>query len=159
MSDPLLSIGMGGLSDADSWLGSFDAAVKIVRWGQSWGARVAEEMAKEAPYRESEDGDEQQSEHLRDSIAFAGAHPVGAGAQMTWTSNVGWAAYVVEGTEAHEIHAAVAKALHWQGEDGDQYAVSVMHPGTKPNPFPLRAFQKLEAELLESLAVLFEEEE
>lgn len=161
MSDPLLSIGTGAVSDADSWLSSFDAALKIVRWGESWGDRVAEEMRKQAPYRESESANEgeEDSEHLRDSIAFGGSHPLGAGAQMTWTSDVAWARYVVEGTEPHEIHAVVAKALHWEGPNGSQFAVSVMHPGTDPNPFPLRAFEKLTPQLLESLALLFEEDE
>lgn len=157
MADPLLSIGMGALSQATDFLSSFDAAVRIAEWGESWGDRMAQEMRKEAPYREAEDGEEG-SEHLRDSIVFAGVKPQGAGATMTWTSDVGWAGFVVEGTDAHEIHAKVAKALHWQGPDGSQFAVSVMHPGTAPNPFPLRAFEKLAPEMIESLAALFEEE-
>ena len=159
MADPLLSLGMAGESDAASWLESFDAAARLVRWGSSWGERMAEEMRREAPYRESEDeGSDKDSEHLRDSIAFAGARPSAGGVEMTWTSDVAWAQFVIEGTGAHEIHATVAKALHWKSPEGEHFAVSVMHPGTKANPFPLRAVERLAPEMAESLAMLFEEE-
>lgn len=163
MSDQLLSIGLGGLSKAHDWASSFDAAVKIVRWGESWGDRVTEAMRDEAPYREGDGEGGDGGEHLRDSIAFAGARPVGAGAQMSWTSDVDWAEYVVDGTEAHEIHAVVAKALRWlnygHAPGALVFAKSVMHPGTAPNPFPLRAIEKLAPAMVESLAVLFADEE
>lgn len=39
------------------------------------------------------------------------------------------------GTRPHLIVAKDAKALHWKKGGKDFFAKSVMHPGTKPNPF------------------------
>lgn len=157
MPEPLLSIGMGSLSGARDRVEAFEAVARLAGWAESWGVRMRDEMRKEAPYRDDADGDAS-GEHLRDSIAYAGAHPSASGVSMAWTSDVPYASFVVDGTEPHEIHAVVAKALHWRGPEGDQFAVSVMHPGTQPNPFPLRAFEHLAPELAESLAALFEKE-
>lgn len=48
---------------------------------------------------------------------------------------VNYGKYVEFGTPPHKITAKEAKALHWKDADGDHFAKSVMHPGTRPNPF------------------------
>jgi hypothetical protein len=46
-----------------------------------------------------------------------------------------YAFYVEFGTNAHEIRAVNAKALHWKSGGKDHFAKVVWHPGTDPNPF------------------------
>lgn len=156
MPNPLIAISMPGTSGAANplaeRLAAFHVVAALAGWGRHWGPPVAAAIAASAPVGQGEN-----SGALRDSIAFAGVRATATSMSMRWTSHVSYAAFVVEGTEAHEIHAVVAQALHWVtgGEDG--FARSVQHPQTPPNPFPLRALIPLLPRMAESLALLFEE--
>ena len=56
-----------------------------------------------------------------------------------------YAPYVHEGTKPHLIKPKNKKALSWKG--AKHPVKSVKHPGSKPNPFLLRAAQKTAPEI------------
>ena len=56
--------------------------------------------------------------------------------------------FVSEGTKAHRIQARRRNALRWEGANGEHYATSVSHPGTRPNDF-WRNAERVAAESLE----------
>lgn len=66
-----------------------------------------------------------------------------SGVTITFTAPTPYTGYVVRGTRAHEIRPRNASALHWVTEDGDRFARLVHHPGTRPNPFAVRAVTPL----------------
>jgi hypothetical protein len=145
VSDPLLAIGMSGDS---SKLAEFDGLAAMSEWAKIWSRLVTAELAKEAPV-----GQDENSGRLRDSIREP-AIEAGAGrVAMTWTSDVPYAGFVIEGTSPHPIYPVNVRALHWDGI----FAAHVQHPGTAPNPFPERAIDRLLPEMTSSLAALFEE--
>jgi hypothetical protein len=56
-----------------------------------------------------------------------------------------YASFVENGTKPHRIEARKAKALRWEGSDGEvHFAKGVNHPGTKPHPFMGPGFVKVE---------------
>lgn len=145
VSDPLLAIGMSGDS---SKLEGFDSMAAMAEWAKTWARLVTTELAGEAPIGEGDS-----SGALRDSI---GPPAIEAGAgrvSMTWTSDVPYAGFVIEGTSPHPIYPKNVRALHWD----DVFALHVNHPGTQPNPFPQRAIDHLLPEMTSSLADLFKE--
>lgn len=145
MADSFFSAALEGDS---SKLDGFDATAAMAEWAKKWANLVTAELAGEAPVGEGEN-----SGALRDSI---GAPSIEAGAgrvSMTWTSDVPYAGFVIEGTSPHPIYPKNVKALHWD----DVFALHVNHPGTQPNPFPQRAIDRLLPEMTASLADLFEE--
>jgi len=104
---------------------------KAVREGADRAVRVAcetgETVAKrEAPYRTGE---------LRDSIH---GRPTGGSANQATgivEATAAHASLMADGTNPHTIRARRKRALHWVDEGGDRFAVSVAHPGTKPDDF------------------------
>lgn len=52
-----------------------------------------------------------------------------------------YAFYVVVGTAAHDIYPTAKKALFWEG--AEHPVAHVFHPGTKPDPFPERAMERM----------------
>ena len=146
MSDgPFLAIGMSGDS---SNLEDFDAPAAMAEWARIWSRVVTAELAREAPVGQGDNAGA-----LRDSIGEP-AIETGAGrVSMTWTSAVPYAGFVIEGTSPHPIYPVNVRALHWDSV----FAAHVDHPGTKPNPFPERAIDRLLPELTSSLADLFAE--
>lgn len=145
MSDPLLAIGMAGDS---SRLTSLDVAAAMAEWAKKWSRLVTRELADEAPV-----GQDADAGRLRDSIHEPGVEAGGGRVAMTWTSEVPYAEFVIAGTAPHPIYPKNARALHWD----DVFALHVEHPGTKPDPFPQRAIDRLLPEMTASLAELFEE--
>jgi hypothetical protein len=66
-------------------------------------------------------------------------------------STAPYAKYVLGGTKPHVITARNAKALRWipnRGHGTAQFARSVNHPGTRPNPFPERAIAPMREVIL-----------
>lgn len=55
-----------------------------------------------------------------------------------------YASYVDGGTEPHEIVPRNAQALRWEDGEGAHFAKRVQHPGTQPDGFMGRAYQKAE---------------
>lgn len=56
--------------------------------------------------------------------------------------------FVREGTRPHIIRARNAEYLHWVNADGDDvFRKEVMHPGTKPNPYHIKAFRQLRPQI------------
>lgn len=143
--DPLLAIGMSGDS---SKLDGFDAGAVMGEWAKIWARLVTAELVSEAPV-----GQDENAGRLRDSIGEP-AIEAGAGrVSMTWTSDAPYAGFVIEGTSPHPIYPVNVRALHWDAI----FAAHVDHPGTKPDPFPQRAIDRLLPEMVSSLAALFEE--
>lgn len=54
-----------------------------------------------------------------------------------------YAGFVIDGTKPHTIAAKAARSLHWRTGGTDHFALRVSHPGTKPNPFNVRAVEPL----------------
>lgn len=54
-----------------------------------------------------------------------------------------YAGFVVDGTKPHPIAAKAARSLHWRTGGQDHFALRVSHPGTRPNPFNVRAVEPL----------------
>lgn len=144
--DPLLSIGIPG--DSAGRLAALEVDAVLQRWAAVWGPRVTEAVRGGAPVGEGENAG-----RLRDSIHDP-AIETGAGSlTLTWTTDVDYAPYVIEGTAPHPIYPRNARALHFD----DVFALHVNHPGTKPEPFPERAIDRLLPEMTVSLAAFFEE--
>lgn len=51
--------------------------------------------------------------------------------------------YVRDGTPPHEIRARRGKALRFEAGGDVIFRVKVNHPGTKPNPYHVRVFERL----------------
>lgn len=56
-------------------------------------------------------------------------------------SAVHYSLYVEFGTAHHVINAKNGKALHWRDGGSSRFAVRVVHPGTRPNPFIRRTLK------------------
>lgn len=84
---------------------------------------------------------------LRKSIIKRGPYKdnVGPlGIYMVVLSNLNYALFVHEGTNPHPIHGNPLLAFYWANGPngpGNYIYASVNHPGTKPNPFLLRALE------------------
>jgi hypothetical protein len=144
-SDPLLGIGMSGDS---SKLSGLDVTAAMAEWAKTWSVMVTVELVGEAPV-----GKDENAGRLRDSIGLPDIESGGGKVSMTWTSDVPYAGFVIEGTQPHPIYPVNVRALHWD----DVFAAHVNHPGTKPDPFPQRAIDRLLPELTTSLAAIFKE--
>jgi len=92
---------------------------------------------------------------MRDSITSTSDTFTG-GMTITYTANVPYAKYVINGTAPHDIYPKAARALHWGGASGP-FASVVHHPGTRPNDFVERALVPLEPILQEELSLLIQE--
>ena len=66
-------------------------------------------------------------------VEFYGAHPL--------------ARFIIEGTRAHIIEPRRARALRWETNGEVHFARRVHHPGTKPNPFQVRALERIKDRL------------
>jgi hypothetical protein len=75
--------------------------------------------------------------------------------QVVWMNDADYAGYVIGGTSAHPISAPGqgpgslhAKALHFNGADGGVFRKTVMHPGTRANPYHLTGYATVAREVL-----------
>jgi hypothetical protein len=94
--------------------------------------------------------------HLRDSMIAEyvfGLDPrILIGSKMTrGPDNVSALGLILQGTDAHTITPANAKALRFSSGGQVVFAASVQHPGTKENPFVQRSIREV---VLESVALL-----
>jgi len=78
--------------------------------------------------------------------------PTGGGYVITWTSE-SYARYVIDGTKPHMIVATNARALRFETANGVVFRRSVQHPGTKPNPYPTRAWERAQPAINAALAL------
>lgn len=60
--------------------------------------------------------------------------------------------YVIEGTKPHDIEPRSGRALHFEWNGHEVFFGRVHHPGTKPNNFPLRAWEKAAPLVLGAIA-------
>ena len=65
------------------------------------------------------------------------------------TSNIKYAIIVEKGSKAHVIRPKNKKALYWEG--ASRPVKMVNHPGTKPKPFLIPAFESEKDKLIENL--------
>ena len=101
------------------------------------GTAIQETAVLNAPYKTGV---------YRNNIIYDGAYTI--------TANADYSADIEYGTNAHEIRAVNAKALHFQQNGQDVFAKKVNHPGTKPNPVmrnSARAVQKQIPELFKEV--------
>lgn len=64
------------------------------------------------------------------------------GLVVSFASQAPYTRYVIEGTAPHVIRPVNAKALRFEVGGQVVYAKQVNHPGTKPNPFNVRAYDR-----------------
>ena len=67
--------------------------------------------------------------------------------------DVPYLGFVLAGTAPHAIRVRNARALRWlphRGHGSPRYAISVWHPGTKPDDFPERAISPMRNFILRS---------
>jgi hypothetical protein len=145
VADSFFSAALEGDS---SKLTGFDVTAEMAGWAKKWSSLVTAELAGEAPV-----GDGDSAGALRESITEPAVEAGAGRVSMTWTSDVPYAGFVIAGTSPHPIYPVNVRALHWDAV----FAAHVNHPGTKPDPFPQRAIDRLLPELTSSLAALFEE--
>jgi hypothetical protein len=123
---------------AASPLSHFNWRVASSQWANQVESLVKDRLRQTAPV-----GQGPGAGRLKDSIKserVLGAATV----VLTFTANVPYAGYVLEGTGPHDIRPRNAQVLHWTGPSGPVFARLVHHPGTRPNPFPERAIRPLE---------------
>lgn len=146
MSDSLLSMGFADVSRAAGELGSLDVMEALRGWGAEWGPKMTQAIQAVVP------GDS--AGPLYDSITFAGVSEASGGVSLSWTTDKTYAAYLIEGTQAHG--PSQASVLHWTSGGGDVFAKWVS--GIAPNTFPLsRAVEGLMPAMAASLADAFAE--
>lgn len=88
--------------------------------------------------------------HLRRSIA----HKIKATEGEVHTSNLVYAPVVEKGSKAHVIKPKNGKALYWKG--ANHPVRSVKHPGTKPKPYLIPAFEEEKPKFIENLKKVIE---
>jgi hypothetical protein len=80
---------------------------------------------------------------LRDSLDAKQSTSYAGGIRLEFTADAPHTKYVIGGTKPHEILPRNAKALAFYGSDGElHFAKRVQHPGTQPNPFHERAWDR-----------------
>ena len=65
---------------------------------------------------------------------------------------VSYGIFVREGTKPHEIRPRDVKALHFFIGGREVFVMKVHHPGTKPNDYPQRAYEKVSGEIDNTVA-------
>lgn len=119
-------------------LSHFNWRVAAIRWAEKVEPLVKDRLRQAAPV-----GKGPGAGRLKDSIRSERAAGA-ASVVLTFTANVPYAGFVLEGTGPHDIRPRNTQALHWTGPSGPMFARLVHHPGTRPNPFPERAIRPLE---------------
>lgn len=110
--------------------GPYRAKTIAATWAAEVGPLVLAALKEAAPVAKENGG------RLRDSIRKEQVN-AGGGVTITFTANVPYAKWVLEGTSPHEIRPRTKQALFWPGADHPVAVVN--HPGTRPNDFPRRA--------------------
>ena len=91
---------------------------------------------------------------LRDTIRGE-IRTSGRGLVVAFASDATYTGYVIGGTAPHVIRARNARYLVFEGRDGSLVRVrSVNHPGTRPNPFNVRAYERSRPAIEAALALV-----
>lgn len=122
----------------DSPLSRFKWGAAAARWFDHVEPLVKDRLRQAAPV-----GKGAGAGRLRDSIRSERVVSA-TSVVLTFTANVPYAGFVLDGTAPHDIRPRNAQVLHWTGPEGGVFARLVHHPGTRPNPFPERAIRPLE---------------
>jgi hypothetical protein len=120
-----------------SLIGAFDAEAAMAGWAEEIAPLIRDALKLAAPV--APDGTPGRG-RLRDSIRYETKASEG-GIVITFTAQVPYAGYVVDGTEPHTIAPNAKKALFWPGAAHPVRLVH--HPGTRPNDFARRAIEPL----------------
>jgi hypothetical protein len=119
----------------------FDWQAAATAWASDVSRLGVAALKVAAPVAKRPSGTEKPG-RLRDSITFRVQDSTGVMSVLLYTT-VPYAGFVTGGTRPHPITVRNARALHWTDDDGDHFAVTVNHPGTKANKFPERALSPL----------------
>lgn len=138
----------------------FRWTVAAVKWADKVGPMARTRLKEEAPVS-TESQWNQHAGRLRDSIRYERKTDVGSEIELKWTAHVPYAGYVVGGTRPHEIKATAARTLRWMwfghAPGAVAFAKKVHHPGTRPNPFNLRAMQDILPDMQELFTEIMRE--
>lgn len=159
-----------GLREARDRLARFRRTQVMVRALDRTAAEVVAALRAEAPFRpRGEDFSEsahREVRHLRDSIRTERETGIGRVARV-FVSDVPQARYVIDGTRPHPIdptgfsgrtpqtpwraaRGGQRSVLHFITDGGDEvFTRHVEHPGTRPNPFNVRAWVAVRGRVLE----------
>lgn len=132
------------------------------RLGQEADGVLLQALQDEAPVGQDQGG------RLRDSIRSRQSAHYSGGLSFEYLA-IDYARYVIGGTRPHDIYPRAAKALRWSGGGsyyverlfglgvgevggGDVFAKHAFHPGTLPNPFHERAWERSRADVQDIMA-------
>lgn len=127
-----------------------DSPLARFSWAQAATvfADTAQPLVRDALKAKAPIGQGAQAGRLKKSIRSQRKTSVSEGAlEIKFKAHVPYIEYVLGGTRAHTITPKAARALHWQGANGEAFAKHVQHPGTRANHFNLRAVVPLGPEL------------
>jgi hypothetical protein len=120
-----------------SQFANLDMEVALDAWAEEIGPVIVAALKAWAPVAP---GDVAGSGRLRNSIKSE-TETAGETVTLTFTANVPYAGFVVDGTAAHDIRPNAKRALFWPGA---AHPVGIVHhPGTRPNSFAERAITPL----------------
>lgn len=132
-------------------MGAFDMEIALDAWADEVRPLIVAALKAWAPV--AANGDDRG--RLRNSISST-AEIAGETVTLTFTADVPYAGYVVDGTAAHDIRPSTKKALFWPGA---AHPVGLVHhPGTRPNNFAERAIVPLLSAIQARLAAALEDQ-
>ncbi len=123
---------------------NFDWMKAVSRWSDENGPIILEELKRETPV-----GKGTGAGRLRDSLFYT-RYITSQSAQLQFKSRVPYLQYVIHGTQPHTIFPVATRALHWQSGGTDYFSKVVHSPGTKPNDFPDRTWNRLRERMVRS---------
>jgi hypothetical protein len=131
-------------------LKAFETTSAIVSWIDATAPVIIEALKREAPY-----GPDRGQPHLRDRIFSERHSSIGAVEEVFDTDRSPLATWILGGTKPHNIPKAFGYPLPFgtSGRFGGMF-----HPGTKPNPFNVRAWIIVESEVIDELVERVKEE-
>lgn len=129
--------------EAADRLRAFSTTATLVEWIDSSAPIITEALKSEAPV-----GPDRGEPHLRDRIFPIRHSSIGSVTEVFATDRSPVAKFVLGGTKPHNIPKAFGYPLPFgtSGRFGGKF-----HPGTKPNPFNVRAWLLAEKPVVDDL--------
>ena len=126
-------------------LSDFRLTRAMVHLADEQGPIILEELRRQVP---------DASGRLKRSLFYTRESAIGV-VRMKFQTKTPYFPYVIHGTRPHTIQAVAARSLHFIWNGSDFFAKSVNHPGTRPNDFVTRAWDRVKEPLtLEFIKVI-----